>query len=112
MATTYDYPGNRAYNETIATLEDGRTCLVNTQYGTVAPLGQHADTCDQVNTMGGRCDCGLSDGIDVAALVADARVHGLRGPAPQPTSTPAAELPKSRHVCPHCHTYCDGDCQA
>lgn len=97
-ATTYRYPASRMYNETVATLEDGRVVTINTQYGVVLPHGQHADDCDQINKMGGRCSCGMLDGIDVDALVADARERGLCGVAPKPEATPeerarrAAEL--------------------
>lgn len=84
-AASYDYPTSRQYNETTATLEDGRVVTVNTQYGLVLPHGQHADDCDQTNKIGGRCTCGLLDGIDVDALVADARERGLRGAPPKPS---------------------------
>jgi len=111
MATTYEYPVSGRYNETVAILDDGRKCVVNTQYETVSPLGKHADTCSQVTKVGGRCDCGLLDGIDVAALVADARKNGLRGEAPKPAVQPEP-LMESKSICPHCHTCCDGDCQS
>jgi hypothetical protein len=109
---TYEYPVNGASNETLAILDDGRRCVVNTQYGTVSPLGKHSDTCAQVTRMGGRCDCGLLDGINVIAIVADARKNGLRGEAPQEAPRSAVNIPESKGVCPYCHTYCDGDCQA
>lgn len=83
-AASYDYPASRQYNETVATMEDGRVMTVDTQYAVVLPHGEHADDCDQVNKMGGRCTCGLLDGIDVPALVADARERGLCGAPPKP----------------------------
>lgn len=87
-AVSYEYPMDACSAETVATLEDGRVVTVNTQYGVVQPHGKHADDCDQKTKIGGRCTCGLLDGIDVAALVADARINGKRGrkPRPKPTS--------------------------
>lgn len=119
-ATTYDYPASERYNETLATLADGREMLIDTQYGVVMPLGNHAADC-RVHDMGGRCSCGLLHGIDVEALVADARARGKRGP--RPAAPPSreqiaadrravAELDADRQVCPRCGSYCCGDCDA
>ena len=114
--TSYAYPINGLYNETVATLDDGRVVTINTQYAAVLPHGKHADNCDQINKMGGRCNCGLLDGIDVAALVADARINGKRGPAPveckpeAPVKIDSSRLDKM--LCPKCHTVCYGDCEA
>lgn len=121
-ASKYEHTISGAYNETVATLEDGRIVTVNTQYSAVLPHGQHASDCDQINKMGGRCTCGMLDGIDVAALVSDARINGKRGPKPTPkptaeeierTEREIAEIEAQRRrngLCPRCHTYCCGDC--
>ena len=99
-----------AASETVATLADGRVLTINTQYAAVMPRGKHAANCDQINKMGGRCNCGLLEGIDVAALVADARINGKFGPAPVATIAEAVTV--ADHTCPHCGTYCSGDCRA
>ena len=78
----YEHMISGRYNETLAILDDGRRIVVNTQYGICLPMGQHAETCSQVIKMGGVCDCGLLNGIDTAALVADARINGKTGSAP------------------------------
>ena len=123
-ATSYEYPMSGEYAETVATLEDGRVVTVDTQYAVVLPHGKHADNCDQINKMGGRCTCGLLDGIDVPALVADARINGKRGRKPEPSLSreeiernqrEIAEMEARRArngLCPKCHTYCYGDCEA
>ena len=108
-AVSYEYPMGGQYAETVAT---------------VSPHGNHKADCDQINKMGGRCTCGLLDGIDVAALVADARINGKRGRKPK--SKPSreeiernqreiAEMDARRErngLCPKCGTYCCGDCEA
>lgn len=111
--------GTGHYAETVAVFEDGTQAIVDCQYGVVLPLGKHADDCDQINKMGGRCTCGLLDGIDVEALVADARINGKRGfePVEAPKRTALddeldAEAASANQPCPHCGTYCYGDCQA
>lgn len=122
-AAKYDYPASGHYAETVATLKDGRVVTVDTQYGAVLPHGRHADDCEQVTRMGGRCTCGLLAGIDVAALVADARLHGKRGAAPVAVDTQrlaanrrgvaaleAMDAASGR--CPKCGTHCHGDCDA
>jgi hypothetical protein len=123
-AESYSYPMSGAYAETIATLRDGRICTVNTQYGVVLPHGEHAEDCEQLTNMGGRCTCGLLDGIDVAALVADARINGKRGcePRQEPSRDEIerrervdAEFDARRRadgLCQKCGTYCCGDCEA
>ncbi len=95
-AKSYDYPFGGQCNETVATLEDDRVVTVNTQYAVVAPHGQHAADCDQINKMGGRCTCGLLDGIDVVALVADARERGRFGRAPVAPQPETTERPEWR----------------
>ena len=108
----YEHTVTGAFNETIAVLGDGRKININTQYNACMPLGDHAEDCDQINKMGGRCTCGLLDGIDTDALIADAKKHGKFGKAPiEKAARPAVEMPKS-HVCPKCKTYCYGDCEA
>ncbi|MFA5054126.1 MAG: hypothetical protein WC565_08705 [Parcubacteria group bacterium] len=121
-AESYAYPMGGAYAETVATLSDGRICTINTQYGCVLPHGEHAEDCEQLTKMGGRCTCGLLDGIDVEALVADARANGKRGYAPEPEPTREqidrywaieTEMDARRRadgLCPKCGTYCCGDC--
>jgi acetone carboxylase gamma subunit len=123
-ATSYEYPSGGRYAETVATLEDGRVCTVDTQYAVVLPHGNHKSDCDQINTMGGRCTCGLLDGIDVAALVADARGNGKCGRAPAPVPSREEIERNEREIaemdaydarsklCPQCGTYCCGDCNA
>jgi hypothetical protein len=110
--TTYQHTASGRYNETMATLDDGRMVTINTQYGSVLPHGKHAGTCDQINKMGGRCNCGLLDGIDVVALVADARINGKLGPAPVAATTPETITASKVPTCPKCGTVCYGDCQA
>jgi len=84
MEIKYEHTMTGQYNETIAIIDDGRRISVDTQYGMCAPLGKHADGCSQVTKMGGRCDCGMLDGIDCDALIADAKINGKFGAAPQP----------------------------
>ena len=109
--TKYDYPAGGASNETVATLDDGRKLSINTQYSVVMPLGDHAADCDQINKMGGRCTCGKLAGVDVDALVADARINGKRGVAPTTQLVGAAKLDKhSPGWCDKCKSYCYGDC--
>jgi hypothetical protein len=123
-AVSYDHPMGGQYAETVGTLEDGRVVTIDTQYACVLPRGNHKADCDQINKMGGRCTCGLLDGIDVAALVADARVNGKRGRKPEPKPSreeiernqrEIAEMDARRArngLCPKCGTYCHGDCEA
>lgn len=108
---SYSYPVNGACNETVATLTDGRRMHVNTQYGCVLPDGDHSDACEQVNKMGGVCNCGLLDGIDCDALIADARKHGKCGLEPVTRAIDARVAHHGRGVCPKCETYCCGDCE-
>lgn len=112
-AISYEYPMSGQDAETVATLDDGRICIVNTQYATVFPLGDHKADCDQI-LMGSRCTCGLLGGIDVAALVDDARTHGKCGRKPKP-SQPVADISAMFTIpgrrCPKCDTYCHGDCR-
>ena len=84
IAEKYEYPSNGIYNETVAVMDDGRRYTVDTQYGGVYPHGEHSDACSQRTKIGGRCDCGLLDGIDVASLVIEARQNGKFGQAPRP----------------------------
>ena len=112
MTITYEYPVGGHYSQTVATI-DGRKYTVNTQYCSVMPHGEHADDCDQITKMGGRCSCGMLDGIDVDALVADARVNGRFWMGQAPVFAPATETaasPMADLVCPKCGTVCYGDC--
>lgn len=79
IAQSYDYPMSGGYAETVATLADGRVLTVDTQYSCVLAHGKHAKTCDQINKMGGRCNCGLLAGVDIEALVTEARANGKFG---------------------------------
>ena len=121
-AVSYEYPMDGQYAETVATLEDGRVVTIDTQHACVLPHVNHKADCDQINKMGGRCTCGLLDGIDVAALVADARINGKRGRKPEPNPShelqwhqrEIAEMDARRArngLCPKCGTYCCGDCE-
>ena len=92
-AASYDYLHGGQYNETKATLEDGREMLINSQYGVIIPLATHGDGCS-VQEIGGRCDCGLLDDISVPELVAHAREHGLFGQRPQPEPKPSPGIPE------------------
>ena len=112
-AERYEYPMSGRYAETVAHMADGRVLTVDTQYAKVYPRGAHAADCEQVTRMGGQCTCGLLDGIDVAALVADARVRGKRGKRPTTRVAPPRVASEDvRGLCPRCHTWCDGDCTA
>ena len=106
----YEYNGQ--YNETMATLDDGRVMIVNTQYSVVTPTGTHAATCELKTKMGGRCTCGMLDGVDVVALVADARKNGKFGIAPV-APVDRQEFPaRLPGLCPRCNTFCCGDCES
>ena len=80
----YDYPPNGQYNET---LEVSFNVIINIQYNRVLPIGEHDTTCDQINKMGGICNCGLLDGINCDALIDDARKNGKFGPRPEKISS-------------------------
>jgi len=111
-ATKYEYPMSGGYADTLATMEDGRKVYVNTQYKRVLPLGKHADDCDQINVMGGRCTCGLLDGIDEASLIADAHERGLFGSPPEDDVSDDAtdNVDHGQGWCDRCESYCFGDC--
>jgi hypothetical protein len=111
-ATEYRAAMGGGYATTVAALDDGRVVTVDTQYARVYAHGQHAGNCDQINKMGGRCTCGLMDGIDEAALVADARVRGVFGQPQVAVAVAAAAVAPARGLCPKCGTYCCGDCEA
>ena len=110
MDATYRYPVSGRYNETEATLSDGRVVVINTQYGRVDVIGEHAATCGQLTQIGGHCTCGLLDGIDIAALVADAREHGLFGAPQRGECEPMDEAGTIPGTCPRCGSVCYGDC--
>ena len=95
IATAYQYPTSGAYNQTIAILPQGRA-TINTQYGDVTACRDS--------------DPATLDGIDISALIAEAREHGKFGYAPRPRRPKVATPDGS--ACPICHTYCLGDCQA
>ncbi len=111
MEIEYSHKFGGGYAETIATI-DGNKFLIDTQHEVVLPLGDHADDCDQLNKMGGRCTCGKLDGIDIKSLILDARKNGKLGQEPYTKEQiKPVTMPKS-HVCPKCQTYCFGDCEA
>ena len=118
-AASYKYPMNGLYNETIATLPDGRTVTVNTQYSVVDV--EHAPDCD-MNRPGGRyiapprtCTCGNAmSAADTDELVADARINGKRG-RPEKSVSHIEPIPTENHGfgwCDKCESYCYGDCDA
>ena len=111
MEIEYDHKINGGYADTIATI-NGDRFAINTQYGAVLPLGNHAADCDQINKMGGQCTCGKLNGIDIEALICDARENGKFGPEPkEQIEHKPVDMPTS-HVCPKCETYCFGDCES
>ena len=73
-AETYEYPVSGNYAETVATLADGRRVSVDVQYDQVYPVGLTLTL----------------EGIDTAALVADARARGRFGRAPRAVETDRA----------------------
>jgi len=85
----YEYPFGGYYNETVVIFADGTKANVCVQYASVHPFGRHADDCEQITKMGGRCTCGKLDDIDIPALLADAKVNGKFGEAPKPEPTDA-----------------------
>jgi hypothetical protein len=112
----YEYPANGYYNETVVVFTDGSKANVCVQYSSVMPLGSHTDDCEQVTKMGGRCTCGKLDGIDVPALLADAKANGKFGEAPKaPKPVSVIMTIHETHGfgwCDKCHSYCYGDCEA
>ena len=86
IAQSYSHPFNGAYNETVATLADGRKVVINTQYGDVIACGVGSNI-------------SLAD-LDKAALIAEAREHGKFGDAPVTpvqAAQPVAESARSAH---------------
>ena len=93
MEIEYSHKSNGGYAETIATIDQKRKFLVDTQYGTIFPIGNHA-----------------LDGVDTEALILDARKNGKFGSEPKPIDISISVKNMSR-VCPKCQTYCFGDCE-
>lgn len=123
-AISYDYmpvDGDSHYADTQAII-GGKQYAVNTQYGVVAPWRHLSNDCDMMQRMGGKCTCGAMDGIDVDAVLADARINGKFGLPPRPTESAEhkaqrlADLAKlDKHGpgwCNKCKSYCYGDCEA
>jgi len=121
---SYDYmPGANGgnYADTVATI-DGKKYVVNTQYSVVAPWRHLSDDCEMMTKIGGKCTCGALDGVDVPALITDARINGKLGMRPVPVETleqktkrlaGLAELDKhGPGWCDKCKSYCYGDCEA
>jgi hypothetical protein len=100
MIATYSHDQYTRPGHTVATLPDGRRLGIDLQYAVVTPIGGHADDCDLVRgVMGGRCTCltHVLAGIDLDALVAEARTTDKVGPkpldpAPEPAPDPAEYL--------------------
>ena len=78
----YKYPINDSYSQTTAILDDGRQMTVDTHRSLVIPMGTHADGCSVGDEPRGHCDCGALDGVDVEAMLADAKEHGKFGREP------------------------------
>lgn len=112
MEIKYEYPANGYYAETVVKI-DGRVFTVNAQHSRVFPHGTHDQTCDQLCKMGGRCNCGLLEGVNVERIVEDARRNGKFGKPPaNPVAKPVGTQPHSSRVCRLCNGYCYGDCEA
>jgi hypothetical protein len=113
QATSYDYPmtGNGA--ETVAHLTNGTTVTVDKQYKAIMPHKHLSSDCDMMTKMGGRCNCGALDGIDAAALIAEAREFGFFGnkPAIKIERVALPEAPRYGY-CHKCGSCCYGDCSA
>jgi len=121
---TYDYmpyADGSNYADTCATI-NGVKYSINAQYGVVAPWRHLRPDCEMMTKIGGKCTCGALDGIDVAAVIADARINGKFGIPPQPAETAEhkaqrlADLAKlEQHGpgwCDKCQSYCYGDCDS
>lgn len=134
MTTRYEYPVDGGYADTVAVLDDGRRLWINTQYSEVlarhadgCPKGHCAESCSNVCDEGARrrkatCTCGALDGVDEAAVLADARVYGRCGREPKPVESAEAKAKREAGLaalakhgpgwCNMCHSYCYGDCEA
>ena len=118
-ATNYDYNVSGGSADTVATLEDGRTAWINTQWGTANV--RHAPECAISKQTAcypkAVCDCGAElNAADTYALVADARTNGKFGPQPSRDENESTQReiarPARTGLCPECGTYCCGDCNA
>jgi len=117
-AESYDYDMSGGYADTVATLDDGRTCWINTQYGTVNVRHDAECAISQQRSCGPTpdctCDSDLSD-KDKAAMIIDARLNGKFGSRPvDRRADPVYDAPRKRGPgwCDACQSYCYGDCQA
>jgi len=78
--TTYEYPLNKGYADTIA-IVNGKKYSVNTQYGTIE-CG-HDNTCSTRKGLRFACDCSAKVSDDEKrAILADAKVNGKFGAEP------------------------------
>lgn len=120
---SYDYmpvDGDSHYADTCATI-NGKKYAVNTQYGVVGPWRHLRDDCEMMTKIGGKCTCGALDWIDIAAVIADARVNGKFGIPPRPEETPEHKVKRLADLamldkhgpgwCDKCQSYCYGDCE-
>ena len=95
MKITYDYPTDGSYNETVATTDAGRQFIVCPQYEAVYPINvTHAENCDQINKMGGLCNCGHLENIDIRLLIDDAATNGKFGYAPVTPQKSISDSPR------------------
>lgn len=133
--TQWTRTAHLAPSELLATLSDGRTVIVNTQYRAVLPCGGHIPTvlsvcawgagdegCPQLTQMGGRCTCPANADIMALseALLTEARLVGWPTvrtasemvPATSAPTIPASVPPRGDGWCERCGSYCYGDCTA
>ena len=97
IADHYEYPFRERYNETVAVMPNGDRINIDVQYGVASPLGQHAADCSLKAKIGGRCDCGRLNGIDVPALIAEARDAGKIGSESQSRERAEWDRLKAQH---------------
>jgi hypothetical protein len=117
------YGPDQGYAECYVAYGDAEA-TVNVQYAVILPHGQHADGCDQMARIGGRCTCdryspfaGHEAEVISAArawLAAHREPSSDPGPAltlrmPAVNDNPYMARDKTR-PCSICGSYCYGDC--